>query len=271
MIGRGLSEGRLDMNGIHAQSNEDDMNSDPNGRYSTSQFGTNASNYEATTDATYRTSSPFSGNRPAAGPQQHPPAAVATNSVDVKHAAVVNADQPAGKPASEPNSKLAAELVQFSAVAKKIRLELVPVHDFAGRCQQAFEVANDLFGHAPTWICFYRELMAGNGIIQSLFSDNSDFGDFLRTEQYHQIQLMLTALRSRDLPENDPNDPQRMITVRLPKSLHEAMCDEAVRLKISVNRLCISRMLQLLDPKMIPETNSKPRGRKPRSQARQDA
>ncbi len=82
---------------------------------------------------------------------------------------------------------------------------------------------------------------------------------------YYQIQMMLTALRSRDLPENDPNDPQRMITVRLPKSLHEALCDEALRLGISVNRLCISRMLQLLDPKMIPETGTKPRGRKPRT------
>jgi hypothetical protein len=107
--------------------------------------------------------------------------------------------------------------------------------------------------------------MGGGGFIPLLFDNNDEYGRFLRTEQYHQIQLMLTALRSRELPENDPNDPQRMITVRLPKSLHEAMCDEAGRLNISVNRLCISRMLQLLDPKMIPETNSKPRGRKPRT------
>jgi hypothetical protein len=80
---------------------------------------------------------------------------------------------------------------------------------------------------------------------------------------------MLTALRSRDLPENDPNDPQRMITVRLPKSLHEALVEEATRLNISVNKLCISRLLQNLDPKMIPETASKPRGRKPRSRTAQ--
>jgi hypothetical protein len=109
--------------------------------------------------------------------------------------------------------------------------------------------------------------MGGNGLIVELFPGVDDFGRFLRSDQYHQIQMMLTALRSRDLPENDPNDPQRMITVRLPKSLHEAMCEEAGRLNISVNRLCISRMLQLLDPKMIPETQSKPRGRKPRTRS----
>ncbi len=168
------------------------------------------------------------------------------------------------------NSKLATELNRFNRVAEKVRSEFAPQPTFDLRCQQAFDIANELFGNAPTWVCFYRELMGGRGFIPLLFPENDDFGSFLRTEQYHQIQLMLTALRSRDLPENDPNDPQRMITVRLPKSLHEAMCDEAGRLNISVNRLCISRMLQLLDPKMIPETQSKPRGRKPRSRTKQE-
>ncbi|RMF43968.1 MAG: hypothetical protein D6753_03740 [Planctomycetota bacterium] len=166
---------------------------------------------------------------------------------------------------SDPvNEKLASELRNFEQVAADLRGRLEPVEDFHQRCLQAFDIANELFGHAPTWVCFYRELMGTDGFIRRLFPGDEEFGVFLRSDQYHQIQLMLTALRSRDLPENDPNDPQRMITVRLPKSLHEAMCEEAERLNISVNRLCISRMLQLLDPKMIPKNSSKPRGRKPR-------
>lgn len=171
---------------------------------------------------------------------------------------------------SFPN-RMAIELAQFNKVAASLRASLQPAASFEARCQQAFELANDLFANAPTWVCFYRELMGGNGLINELFSDWTDYGNFLRTEQYHQVQQMLTALRSRDLPENDPNDPQRMITVRLPKSLHEAMCEEAIRLNISVNRLCISRMLQLLDPKMIPETQSKPRGRKPRTRTKESS
>ena len=169
------------------------------------------------------------------------------------------------KPAEQPTSKLAIDLKKFNAMAADLRATIRRAPTFELRCSQAFDVANDLFGNAPTWVCFYRELLGGSGMIHLIFTDNDEFGRFLRTDQYHQIQQMLTALRSRDLPENDPNDPQRMITVRLPKSLHEAMCDEAGRLNISVNRLCISRMLQLLDPAMIPETKSKPRGRKPRS------
>ena len=258
------------MNGFHAQSNEDFMNSDSNSRYSHGQFGTNASNFGSATNAPYRSNSPLSRNqaaeRPAAnvGPTTGPSTQVQPLSAPV-------AEPPAPKPVKEPNSKLAGELAEYNKVAERIRLGLTPEQGFEARCRQAFDLANDLFGHAPTWVCFYRELMAGSGIIPRLFSSDDDFGAFLRTDQYHQIQLMLTALRSRDLPENDPNDPQRMITVRLPKSLHEAMCDEAGRLNISVNRLCISRMLQLLDPKMIPDIASKPRGRKPRSRQKQES
>lgn len=196
---------------------------------------------------------------PAANPLRPPVPAPTTTAT-----ATQEKPQPA-KPQTEANTKLAADLKKFEDVAEKVKTDLVVAVDFDERCQQAFDVANDLFGNAPTWVCFYRELLGGNGLVHTIFDSNADLGRFLRTEQYHQIQMMLTALRSRDLPENDPNDPQRMITVRLPKSLHEAMCDEAGRLNISVNRLCISRMLQLLDPQMIPETTSKPRGRKPRS------
>lgn len=164
---------------------------------------------------------------------------------------------------SFPN-RLSVELAQFNKMVASIRQGFQLAPSFEARCQQAFDIANDLFGTAPNWVCFYREMLGGSGMVHEVFTSDGELGRFLRTEQYHQIQLMLTALRSRDLPENDPNDPQRMITVRLPKSLHQAMCEEAGRMNISVNRLCISRMLQLLDPKMIPETQSKPRGRKPR-------
>lgn len=170
-------------------------------------------------------------------------------------------------PVNEAAAKLALELNLFTEVANQLRSNLVPEKNFKQRCEQAFDIANDLFGNAPTWVCFYRELLASGGMLYMLFPDQSDYAAFQGSDQHQQIQGMLTALRSRDLPENDPNDPQRMITVRLPKSLHEAMCDEAKLLNISVNKLCISRMLQMLDPAMIPETTSKPRGRKPRTRS----
>lgn len=227
------------------------MSSDP-----TRHFGPTASTNIGPTNPTTQSPGSFQQRQPSTSVLTPAQPAPAEQSVPKKQE----------KQPSAASSKLASELEKFNAVASQIRQNLVPSADLQQRFQQAFDVANDLFGNAPTWVCFYRELLGGSGLVHVLFPTAADIGSFLRTEQYHQIQMMLTALRSRDLPENDPNDPQRMITVRLPKSLHEAMCEEAGRLNISVNRLCISRMLQLLDPKMIPETNSKPRGRKPRTQ-----
>lgn len=44
----------------------------------------------------------------------------------------------------------------------------------------------------------------------------------------------------------------RVITVRLPKSLHEALKTEAYGRKTSMNQLCISKLLQVIDAEMVP-------------------
>lgn len=170
--------------------------------------------------------------------------------------------------AAEPSdvaAQLAEDLKKFQALAATIKQSLSTTPPFAERCNQAFSSANDLFGHAPTWICFFREVLAVDGLTHKLFPTPEEYAEFMTSSHYDQLQQMLTALRSRDLPESDPNDPQRMITVRLPKSLHESLCAEAASLNISINKLCISRLLQVLDQKMVPETVSRPRGRKPRT------
>jgi hypothetical protein len=56
-----------------------------------------------------------------------------------------------------------------------------------------------------------------------------------------------------------------MITVRIPKSLHDSICAEANELAVSVNKLCITRMLQKIDTNLIPNSTQKRRGRRPGS------
>ncbi len=195
-----------------------------------------------------------------------------TAAEDVTKVRFISAEDTASSNAStttEPTdaaAQLAEDLKKFQALAADVRRSLLPATaPFAERCDQAFSLANDLFGHAPTWICFFREVLAVGGLTHCLFATPEEYAEFMMSTHYDQLQQMLTALRSRDLPENDPNDPQRMITVRLPKSLHESLCAEAGALNISINKLCISRLLQVLDKKMVPEVISKPRGRKPRT------
>ncbi len=57
---------------------------------------------------------------------------------------------------------------------------------------------------------------------------------------------MVAGLRGRKIPGNNSNEPTRVITVRLPESLHEALKAEASDHNTSMNKLCISKLLQVL-------------------------
>jgi len=159
--------------------------------------------------------------------------------------------------------KLAAEMAVFASVVSELRGKIDASGTFEDRCKSAVSMASELFGVAPTWTAFYREVLGAGGIVRSFFHELEDRQTYEASDSHSQIFEMLTALRSRDLPENDPTEPQRMITIRLPMTLHNAICDEANELEVSVNKLCISRMLQQLDDRMIPACKNKRRGRRP--------
>jgi hypothetical protein len=169
------------------------------------------------------------------------------------------------KAAVEVGEKLAAEMGVFNTVATELKAKRVPSLSSEAKRRLVFETATELFGVAPTWTAFYREVLGGDGISRALFEGADETREYESSDEHTKVLEMLTVLRSRDLPENDPHEQQRMITVRIPKSLHDAICDEANMLEVSVNKLCISRLLQKVDPAMIPSSAQKRRGRRPGS------
>jgi hypothetical protein len=169
------------------------------------------------------------------------------------------------KAADDAGEKLAAEMKVFNSVAAELKAKRDPSLSPQAKRRLVFETATELFGVAPTWTAFYRETLGGDGVSRALFVDADESREYECSEEHSKVLEMLTVLRSRDLPENDPHEPQRMITVRIPKSLHDSICDEANELAVSVNKLCISRLLQKVDPAMIPSSNQKRRGRRPGS------
>ncbi len=169
------------------------------------------------------------------------------------------------KAADEAGEKLAAEMRVFNSVANELKAKRATSLSSTEKRRLVFETATELFGVAPTWTAFYRETIGGGGVARALFVDSDEARDYECSEEHSKVLEMLTILRSRDLPENDPHEQQRMITVRIPKSLHDAICDEANELRVSVNKLCISRLLQKVDPAMIPSSSQKRRGRRPGS------
>jgi len=120
--------------------------------------------------------------------------------------------------------------------------------------EQVLQAACKLYSRspAPDWVTFFREILGLTGVVRRTYRTPEELAEFEQSEEYAEIQRMLTELRERTAPPEDPNEPIRIITVRLPKSLHEALRVEAHEHQTSMNKLCISKLLQFIDNEMIP-------------------
>lgn len=117
---------------------------------------------------------------------------------------------------------------------------------FTPRCQKVLQVARELFQGKPDWVTFFRETLGVNGAARSVFPRQQEYVAFEKSREYAEIQNMVLALRNRKIPGSGGNEPTRVITVRLPESLHEALKAEASDHNTSMNKLCISKLLQVL-------------------------
>ena len=116
------------------------------------------------------------------------------------------------------------------------------------RTQQAFETAREMYRNTPDWVAFFREILGVTGIVRRLFPDERALAAFERTAEFAEIQAMVNRLRRGSATARDEyEEPIRMITVRLPKSLHESLRAEAHLHQTSMNKLCITKLLQIVD------------------------
>jgi len=119
------------------------------------------------------------------------------------------------------------------------------------RKHTAQRIANEMFHQQPDWITFFREVLGVDGLLRKLFTTPEELAAFEKTAEYGEIQLLLARLRERTGAAADGKEPTRVITVRLPKSLHEALKTEAHDRKTSMNQLCISKLLQVIDAELV--------------------
>ena len=113
-------------------------------------------------------------------------------------------------------------------------------------------VAQELYSRGPDWVTFYREVLGLRGVVRHTFPSREAMTEFEQTEAYEDIQQMLTKLREQGPMALDPDEPTRVITVRLPKCLHEALRVEAHEHRTSMNKLCISKLVQFIDGERVP-------------------
>ncbi|HMO12557.1 MAG TPA: toxin-antitoxin system HicB family antitoxin [Pirellulaceae bacterium] len=117
---------------------------------------------------------------------------------------------------------------------------------FESRSLKVLQVAKSMYQRNPDWVTFFREVLGVNGAARNVFRTNQEYIAFEQSPEFNQIQQMVASLRSRKIPGAGNDEPTRVITVRLPESLHEALKAEATDHQVSMNKLCISKLLQVL-------------------------
>lgn len=120
------------------------------------------------------------------------------------------------------------------------------------KASEAFRVAKELNMHNPGWEVFFREIVGANGVIKQLFKTPEELAAFAQTDEYAEIHKMIATLRNPQGESTERREPTRVITVRLPKSLHESLRAEAHEHQTSMNKLCISKLLQTITEDMVP-------------------
>jgi len=116
---------------------------------------------------------------------------------------------------------------------------------FEAKCQKVLQVARELHARRPDWVTFFRETLGVNGAARSVFPEQKDYTVFEQSAEFTEIQNLVASLRTKK-PASGKNEATKVITVRLPESLHESLKAEAADHNTSMNKLCITKLLMAL-------------------------
>ena len=118
--------------------------------------------------------------------------------------------------------------------------------------EEAIRMALEMARQVPDWEPFFRGMMGNGGVIEQLFPHRDARLEFKQMPEYLEIQRMMARLREQLNKRSKPDrEVTRVITVRLPQSLHSALMSEASDLNTSMNKLCISKLLQVIDDDLV--------------------
>ena len=160
--------------------------------------------------------------------------------------------------ASDPDPEQAEQIaVRLNIAAPNCQLPLEQ------RGQEVLRLAQVAFAQTGTWVVFYREMLGANGVVRQLYSTPEEMRYFEDSSDFAELQEMVAAMRSQDASMGDATEPESMITIRLPKSLHDALRIESEEMNLSINKLCISKLLQRIESRFIPIQQGRRRGRRP--------
>lgn len=146
---------------------------------------------------------------------------------------------------------------------EKVELQVRTDLPLEQRPSEALRLANEAFALTGYWVSFYRAVLGVDGVVDRLFVTREEQVYFQTTQEFSEIFKILTALRSADLEKAEAIEPQRVLTIRMPVSLHASLAKEAKMLSVSMNKLCLSKFALRIKPEYVPIEPGRPKGRKP--------
>ena len=133
-----------------------------------------------------------------------------------------------------------------------------------GEFREVVERAIEIIESCTTWAEAHGKVFGVDGYLGRLFDDRTTQCRFRDSFEYRVILESLAELRARDTNKSTATQPMRILTIRLPQSVHQAMAAEADSMRVSINQLGISKLLVEIDPRLVPDQQTQRRGRRPR-------
>ena len=114
--------------------------------------------------------------------------------------------------------------------------------------RQVLSFAQQRARQAPNWVELHNSLFGLAGKASQLFTTEYERTAFSRTDEYKQVLALLDHLPAPPVKEFGQllASANGAISVRLPRSVHAALLAEAQAEGISLNQLCLSKLVAQL-------------------------
>lgn len=153
---------------------------------------------------------------------------------------------------------------QPAAPTNRLEMEAPdPAWESGQKASRIREIATEAFAKTGSWVVFFREMLGTSGVARKAYPTQEQYEQFQTTQAHAELQEMVAAIRSQDTSKGDSVEAERMITIRLPKSLHDVLTLESNEMNLSINKLCISKLLQPIEGRFVPVQQGRRRGRRP--------
>jgi hypothetical protein len=118
----------------------------------------------------------------------------------------------------------------------------------AAKARQVLEFAESKAKEVTDWLELHFALFGVGGKASELFPTEAERSAFLRTAEYKRINALMNTLPypKKDEIKELVSSANGAISVRLPRSVHAALLAEAKAEGVSLNQLCVAKLIAQL-------------------------